>query len=131
MKFVDIIDLRTIETWLRDEDGARVCKCKICFGNNSWSISEWFTASGYQNQGYGNKTMKHAVQTLLEKTGTPNEIRYIWNGANEYVYQWLTKHFSPTTLMPIEVQKTSSDDDWSNHIYILDKNKFLQYFTED
>ena len=80
------------------------------------------------HNGYGYKTMKHIVSNLCTKYGRPDKIRYIWNGANEYVMEWMKRHFTPVSLLPLAVQKYSEKDDWEAHIYILDRNKFLEYF---
>ena len=127
MIFVDTVELRHIETWLKDGD-AKVCKCKVTFGNNMWSISEWYTNSAYQHQGLGVKTLRHTLKKLYEMFGAPGEIRYIWNGDHEYVFNWLQNNFSPVSLLPISVQKYSDADDWSAHIYILDKAKVFKFF---
>lgn len=50
-----------------------------------------------------------------------------WNGLNQYVYDWLEKNFDAVCNCPLAVQKTQSDDDWSSHIYTLDKDKVLEF----
>jgi hypothetical protein len=57
----------------------------------------------------------------------PNHIEYIWNGQNQYVYDWLVKNFDAVCECPIAVQKTQPGDDWDSHIYELDCNKVLSF----
>ena len=60
--------------------------------------------------------------------GAPDTVEYIWNGANQYVFDWLEENFGALSKCPIAVQKYASDDDWKSHIYILNREKFLKYF---
>lgn len=55
----------------------------------------------------------------------------IWNGYNQYVFDWMTNHFDPVSMLPIEVQKYASGDDWLAHVYRLDTRKFMRYFDVD
>lgn len=126
-EYVDFLELCYLESRLKVDDTV-VSRCKITFSNQLWCISEWYTSSAQQNQGYGTKIIKHTLQKLYDSFGYPNEIRYIWNGANEYVMDWLKKHFEPMSKEPIAVQKYASEDDWSSHIYILNKDKVLKFF---
>ena len=68
------------------------------------------------------------LQYLYRAYGKPSNIEYIWNGTNEYVFDWLVTHFNAVCKCPIAVQKTQADDDWSSHIYELNVNKVLKYF---
>lgn len=105
----------------------KVCTCKITLSDKQWSIVSWYTDKAHMHKGYGFKTMKAAVGFLLAYD-EPDKIRYIWNGANEYVMDWMKRHFTPVSMLPLAVQKYSEADSWEAHIYVLDKNKFLQYF---
>lgn len=107
-----------------------VCYCKV---NNSkashtWTIVAWFTNGDMRGEGIGKKTLGHAISCLYEKTGIPKEIKYIWNGENSYVLEWLEKHFDAECLCPMAVQKKQADDDWESHIYNLNVEKTLAYF---
>ena len=108
--------------------GDTVCSCKVSIDNNIWSIVSWYTEKEHLHNGYGYKTMRHIILRLYEAYGEPDKIRYVWNGANEYVMEWMNRHFSPVSMLPLVVQKYSDKDDWESHIYILDKDKFLKYF---
>ena len=129
MKYIQELNDRGIRVILKDEN-ATVCECKISLSNGIWSISEWFTSHAYKNQGYGTQTMKYAVQHLYEAYGMPEGIRYNWNCVNEYVYEWLERHFDPKPLVP-EYERYTGEDTWDAHIYILDKHKFINYFTKE
>ena len=59
--------------------------------------------------------------------GIPAHIEYIWNGQNQYVYDWLKKNFDAVCKCPIAAQKTQPGDDWDSHIYELDCNKVLRF----
>lgn len=129
MEYKHVINDRGIRVKLMDEEIV-VCECKISLFNNTWSISEWFTNSEYKNQGYGTKTMKYAVQMLVDQYGKPKSVRYNWNCVNEYVFEWLSRHFDPKPLIP-EYERFTGEDTWDAHIYILDKDKFVNYFIEE
>ena len=128
MRFVDQEDIRFLETYLWNDENIKVCKCKISFSNNIWCISEWFTVSGYQHQGYGLQTLRHAFQYLLAEKGIPQEIRYFWNGANDYVMEWITKHFDARSI-ETEPYLTAEQTRKSN-IFVLDKEKVLHYLGD-
>lgn len=96
--------------------------------NNKWTITAWYTKEGYMNKGYGTQLMRHTVEKMYEWYGRPRAIEYVWNGANQYVYDWLEKHFDPVCKCPLAVLKTQNDDEWDAHIYVLNTDKFLEYF---
>lgn len=106
-----------------------VCKCQINKENNTWTISSWYTDKNYLNKGIGAKTLKYLLQHLYDKFGCPENIEYIWNGANQYVYDWIEKNFDAISKCPLAVQKTQCEDDWNSHIYHLNVKKVLKYFT--
>ena len=105
-----------------------VCSCQVNFTDNTWTISSWYTTKNHKHQGIGKKTLQAALQKVYDMTSKPDKIEYIWNGANQYVYDWMTHHFDPIYKCPIAVQKYASEDDWDSHIYILNVEKVLQYF---
>lgn len=115
----------TFRAYLNNDE---VCHCTISVEDNKWTITAWYTVHGYGNQGFGTKTMKYAIQQLYKKYGMPSCIEYVWNGANQYVYDWLEKHFDPISKCPLSVLKTQNDDEWDAHIYRLNIDKFLNYF---
>lgn len=114
--------------WSYSEDKKLVSKCKINTDKNKWTISEFYTEKPFMHMGFGKITMKALIKRLLIMYGEPLLIEYIWNGANEYVLEWITKEFGAVCQCPIAVQKTQTDDDWTSHMYTLDKNKVLEYF---
>lgn len=113
------------------KDGVDVCKCRINSNKdkNVWTISSWYTKRGFMNKGYGKITLKRTVDEMVSKLGIPKGVEYIWNGSNEYVYEWLSRNFGALSKCPMAVQKYASDDDWESHIYILNTEKFLKYFN--
>lgn len=104
------------------------CYCRVNFAGDTWTISSWYTAKNYKHQGIGKKTLQTALEKVYDMTSKPDKIEYIWNGANQYVYDWMIHHFDPISKCPIAVQKYASEDDWDSHVYILDVEKVLQYF---
>lgn len=112
-------------------DGNKVCESKISVNDNHniWTISSWYAAHGSGHKGYGTLTLQSALQTIYDKFAEPVQIEYIWNGANQYVIDWLNRHFGAISKCPIAVQKYAADDDWESHIYILNKDKVLEYFN--
>lgn len=108
-----------------------ITKCKINISNNykKWTISEWFTTTNFQHMGFGKVALKNALIELLNQYGEPNEIEYIWNGVNQYVYDWLVENFDAKCECPIAVLKKQADDDYLSHMYMLNKNKVLNHFN--
>lgn len=104
------------------------CSCRVNFTGNTWTISSWYTAKNHKHHGIGKKTLQTALQKVYDMTSKPDKIEYIWNGANQYVYDWMIHHFDPISKCPIAVQKYASEDDWDSHVYILNVEKVLQYF---
>ena len=129
MELIKYMDDLGIRVFLK-EDRTTISECKISTSNGIWSVTEWFTNHNYMHQGYGDKVIRTAFQTLYDTYGYPEEVRYNWNGANEYVFDWLQRHFSPTSLLPIAEQKYMEGDCWEAHIYRLDKTKVFNYFLE-
>lgn len=113
------------------DDIGEICKCNVYTDNRhtTWTISSWFTKNGYNGKGIGRLTLYNILNYLYRLYGKPLSIEYIWNGTNEYVFNWLTEHFDAVCKCPIAIQKTQSDDDWSSHIYILNTDKVLNYFN--
>lgn len=105
-----------------------VCKCQINLCGKTWTISSWYTDNKYLNKGIGSKTLKYLLRYLYEKFGVPDCVEYIWNGTNDYVYEWMKSHFGAISKCPIAVQKTQCEDDWDSHIYYLNVEKVLDYF---
>lgn len=110
--------------------GAPVGKCRICFDESGkvWTISSWFVEPEYQNQGIGHRILQKTLARMYQTYGLPDKIEYIWNGANEYVLNWMERHFDAACTCPLVIQKTQTDDDWSSHIYELNTEKVLCYF---
>ena len=107
-----------------------ICKCTISVDtNNKWTISQWYANKNYQHQGYGRLTMKYLVTELFKKYGLPNQLVYIWNNANTYVYDWIYKNFDARLSdSAIKILKYSDEDIKEGHEYYLDITKFLKYF---
>lgn len=96
--------------------------------DNSWMISEWFVNHDYQHQGLGTELFCESINYLSSNFSYPDKIEYVWNGANQYVYDWLQKNFAPVSQCPIAIQKSNTDDDWLSHIYELDVRSVYEYF---
>jgi len=92
------------------------------------TISSWYVNEGYQNRGYGKEMLKKVFNSIDKDT--INEIKYIWNGVNEYVGWWLNK-MNAVNDCPIQFLKNSEKDSWECHLYTLDKNIFLDYLEEE
>lgn len=107
-----------------------ICKCVISVNknDNSWIISQWYANKNYQHKGYGRLTMKYLVQELYNKY-KPNNIIYIWNNVNEYVYNWIVNNFdAKLSDEAIRILKVTDEDVKEGHQYYLNKDKFLKYF---
>lgn len=110
-------------------DGISVSRCRINHKGKTWTISAWYTRDGYEHQGYGKKTMFFLLRQMKALYGIPEKVEYIWNGENAYVYEWLNDNFGAVSKCPVAVQKYATDDDWMSHVYVLNRDKFLQYFN--
>ena len=106
-----------------------VCTCKISTNQGRWVISYWHTEEKYQHRGYGKELMKSVLKEIYLRFGEPEGIEYIWNGLNQYVFDWLEQNFDAKCKCDIAVQKNQSDDDWESHIYVLNKDKFMNFFN--
>ena len=104
-------------------------ECKIIVTNNNvWTISSWQILDKYQHKGIGKNLLCSLVEEILFLCHEPSLIQYIWNGQNDYVLNWL-KRFDAKCLTEENVLKNNADDDWDSHIYVLNKEKFLNYCT--
>lgn len=119
--------LFTVTAFMED---VSICECKVSINKekDTWTISSWYTTHGYGHKGYGTKTLKVVLAEIYKNFGIPNRVEYVWNGANEYVFDWMSKHFGAISKCPLAVQKYQCDDDWESHIYILNRDKVLKYF---
>lgn len=129
-KIIDKTRSMMCKSFSPDNKQVSMCKINIDIYDDipKWTISEFFTEKEFMHRGYGKITMKYLVHKLIESYGVPSSVEYIWNGANDYVLDWITNEFEATCQCPIAVQKTQSDDDWSSHMYTLNKGKVLEYF---
>ena len=80
------------------------------------------------HQGIGRATLKGVLTEMYHDFGMPKHIEYIWNGAHEYVMDWLKAHFEPVSKLPLAVRKYSDADDWEAHIYRLNVGAVFNYF---
>lgn len=113
------------------KDNEEVCHCQLNATENYsvWTISSWYTKKGYGNQGIGRASMRELLIYMCKTYGIPKKVKYIWNGANAYVMDFLEENFDAVCNCPIAVQKTQMEDDWESHIYTLNKEKVLSYFN--
>jgi len=91
------------------------------------TISGWYVNSEYQHMGIG-KNLLRKVFLSINPTYI-SEIKYVWNGTNEYVGEWLNK-FDAVNNCPITFLKNSEEDSWECHLYTLNKDKFLDYLND-
>ena len=115
------------------DDNKTIGKCLVSFDYlsdfSNWTISGWYISKDFQNKGVGKELLRKTLLYLYKNFGEPNTIKYIWNGQNIFVYNWLAKNFDAVSNCPMVVQKYQSDDDWESHIYDLNKTKILDYFN--
>ena len=128
MKFITDTNIRASFHTVAYENEEQLCECRVNVDGDTWTVSSWYASKGNNNKGYGKATLKACLDEIYKKHGLPKRIEYIWNGTNSYVLDWLNKHFGAISKCPIAVQKYASEDDWDSHIYILNKDKFLNYF---
>ncbi len=109
-------------------DDVDVCRCIItCDNDDVWRITTWNTLKDFKRKGYGKETLLATAQEMYKQFGSPAAVEYVWNGTNQYVYDWLQYNFGAISKCPIAVQKYANDDDWDSHVYTLNLNKFLNY----
>ena len=102
--------------------------CGITRDKDEWTIFKWNTQERFQHAGYGRFAMQELLKYCTKTYGEACKIKYIWNGQNKYVGEWLVKNFDAICCCPLSVIKNSCDDDWESHIYILNKKKVYEYF---
>lgn len=102
--------------------------CGLTKDKDEWTIFKWSTQDKFQHAGYGRFAMQELLKYCVNIYGMPKSIKYIWNGQNNYVGEWLVKHFDAICCCPLSILKNNCDDDWESHIYMLDKEKVLEYF---
>jgi len=114
-----------------EADNKAIGSCKVDYADNEITISSWFVDKEYQHLGYGKKILGKAIESIPDKFDV---VKYIWNGRNEYVLQWMEKHFNAKSLCPIHMLKYSylhPEDSWDLHVYKLNTEKFMKYFKEE
>ena len=110
-----------------ENNGSGIGSCKVEYDYDSICISSWFVDKEYQHMGIGKNLIKKALESIpIQFTN----VKYIWNGQNKYVLEWLEKHFKAKNICPINILKYSDNDSWDSHIYVLDKDLFIKYFKE-
>lgn len=107
--------------------GKLVSHCVVNYNEGSWVISAWYTEDGYKHRGYGKEVLTKTLRRLAKKH-VLRKIEYVWNGKNDYVYDWLKTHFNATCNCPLTILKNESADNWESHIYTLDSSKVIEYF---
>lgn len=112
-------------------DGVSASECTIDISRGVWVITGWFTKEGFKHNGYGKKTMKYLLDYLVEIYGQPGGLEYVWNGQNDYVYEFIQKHFDAKCKSPIAVQKYQAEDDWESHMYVLNADKVFEYYRNE
>ena len=115
--------------YIEDKNGY-VGRCGISYKDNVWTISEWFVHRNHMNKGYGKEVLKETAKTIYISHGKPKRIKYIWNGANEYVYDWMVRNFDAKCTCPIWEQKITEEDIWWAHEYELNPDKFIEYINK-
>lgn len=107
-----------------------ICRCAINTKNGVWQISGWYTEEQYKNKGIGRQTLKYTLDYIKKDQNIlPDKIEYIWDGTHHYVHHWLKENFNAVSHSNIAVLKNSFTDDWEGHIYTLDREKFIEYFS--
>ena len=83
-------------------DGKTVSTCTLSISVNErkWEVSYRNTCDGYKHLGYGKSSMGRVLEKAMEIYGMPEHIHYIWNGANEYVLEWMEKYFDAKCSCP-------------------------------
>lgn len=113
-------------------NGIEIGECRLYTDSTKlkWTICAWYIHDiSYREKGYGKRLLKATLRKALEKYKTPNSINYIWDGSNEYVMKWLNKTFEAKCTCPVSVQKNMTADDWSAHIYELNRNKTMEFIN--
>ena len=88
------------------------------------TISGWYVEESFKHQGWGKKMLREVFKAF--KKSDIHSLKYIWNGTNSYVGEWL-KQFDAECICPLAVLKTTEIDSWESHIYVLNVDKFMNY----
>lgn len=109
-------------------DNCTIGRCTITVKKNQLTISEWYVSDWFSNRGIGRELLTFLIKYSIGDVGDLKEVLYIWNGANEYVYDWLVRNFNAEVNLSIQEQKNSYDDTKDGHFYKLDIDMFKDYF---
>ena len=114
-------------TFMEDNNGKKIGRCCISVKGKVWTISEWFVDRNYMHQGYGKTILACCAKSLYRLHGLPVRVKYLWNGANEYVYDWMVKNFKAKCCCSVAELKTTEEDIWLAHEYDLSPACFVAY----
>ena len=104
-------------------------KCEAYVGDdNEWVIYYWRVETDFREKGIGKKVLREVLEKMYKDLGAPPYIDYIWDGENEYVYDFLNRHFQPECACPLD-NKSDMYDDWISHVYHLNTSKVFEYFN--
>lgn len=106
-------------------------------GGFTWEINSWFNELTDEldrpgkGKGWGRACLTALAKELIGQYAEPYEISYVWNGQNDYVGHLVTDKWGGICVTPIAVLKNESADSWDNHVYRLNKKKFMQWLGLD
>lgn len=112
------------------ENNIPIARCLVYASDDKhsvWKISIWKVREDMQRRGYGKKLLKAALEQLRSRVGIPTEVIYLWNGSNQYVMDWMMRHFEPVCMGDIAAIKYQADDDWESHMYKLNVKLLFKY----
>lgn len=100
----------------------KINSCTICMNqtHDIWTIASWHTRLSYQNMGYGKENLRTLINFIKEHDNAPAEIKYVWDGDNKYVKNWLNQ-FNPVC------KENNQENDWDKYTFTIDTKAFMEY----
>ncbi len=104
--------------------------------DGSWEISRWFnnitddSTQPVKSHGWGQLTLCALAEYLINTTGRPGSVSYVWNGQSPQVGILITEKWHGICRTPLSVLKYDCADSPDNHIYDLDVTAFFEWLSQ-
>ena len=70
-------------------DGELVNTCEVNVSKGCVTVVSWFTEEKFKHHGYGKETLGLLLRDVCREFGIPTSVKYVWNGENQYVLNFL------------------------------------------
>lgn len=131
IRTLDESDLEDYENMSISNKEIGRCQINVYKEIGLFEISKWYIHdTGMHGKGLGRRLLKETLEEAIELYGEPNVVIYVWNQVNDYVYNFLDRHFFPYSLAD-RFNMHDMKDTKEAHKYVLNTKLFLDYFLTD